>query len=120
MVKAVRGAIKVKCNSMESIKFSTKRLVGILLSENSIGEDSIVSIIFSVTKDLNTYNPATALRTAGFAEVPLFCVQEAFIEKQASLILRVLVTYNSESPGKPLPVYLDGAENLRPDLNLQR
>jgi chorismate mutase len=31
-------------------------------------------------------------------------------------VIRALLTYETESGGQPVPVYLDGAEGLRPDL----
>ncbi len=116
VTKAVRGAIKVEENRAMLIQEASIRLMKELITRNSIAEKDVVSIIFSTTKDLTSLNPATALRSIGFYEIPLFCVQEAFIEGQHSSIIRVLLTFNADEEKTPQPVYLNGAEALRPDL----
>lgn len=86
-----------------------------ILERNSIQEDDIVSVIFSVTNDLSALNPATALRNAGYGKtVSLFSTAEPFIEGYLPAVMRVLVTYYGSA--KPVSVYLNGAELLRPDL----
>lgn len=116
VTKAVRGAIKVEDNRAMLIQEASIRLMKELITRNSIAEMDVVSIIFSITKDLTRLNPATSLRSIGFHEIPLFCVQEAFIEGQHSGIIRVLLTFNADEEKTPQPVYLNGAEILRPDL----
>jgi chorismate mutase len=116
MVRAVRGAIRPKENTKEAIRAASLRLVTELLAENRIGEDGIISLIFSVTDDLFAANPAAGLRTMGFAEVPLFCLQEARVDGAMKSVIRVLLTYEASGGRRPVPVYLDGAEALRPDL----
>ena len=117
MVQAVRGAIQVAENSREAIYKASIKLVEEILALNIIAEEDIISILFSVTRDLNRANPATGLRTRGFSRAPLFCVQEAEMEDGLMGILRVLLTYNSSNEAAPRPVYIDGAQSLRPDLN---
>lgn len=86
-----------------------------LLEQNAILEDDIVSVMFTVTTDLTALNPATALRKAGFAKsVALFTAAEPCIANSLPRVIRVLVTYYGSK--KPVPVYLNGAEALRPDL----
>ena len=116
-ITAVRGAIKVKHNTALEIKNASIKLVKNILAKNSILEPDIVSIIFSVTKDLDAYNPATSIRTIGFKKVPLMCFQEASFVDQIKGIIRVLITYKTTKKSSPIFVYLDGAEVLRPDLN---
>ena len=86
-----------------------------LLEKNAILEDDIVSVMFTVTADLTALNPATALRQAGFGKaVALFAAAEPCIANSLPRVIRVLVTYYGSK--KPVPVYLNGAEMLRPDL----
>ncbi len=113
-VKAVRGAIQVE-NSAESIRDGVLLLVDAVVTRNEIHEEDIVSIVFSQTKDLTASNPATALRSAGFATVPLFCTQEPDYAGSVPGILRVLMTFNTDRASVE-PVYLNGAERLRSDL----
>lgn len=116
MTRAVRGAIQVAENSPSAIERAGTRLVTEILRQNGIAEDLIVSIVFSMTEDLTAANPATGLRRAGFSSTPLFCTQEARVDGALPRVIRALVTYESADGRRPLPLYLDGAEALRPDL----
>ena len=117
MIRAVRGAVGIERNDTQEIHEGAHRLVREILNINEIGEQQIISILFSVTKDLTKGNPATGLRSYGFADTPLFCVQEADIEGAEPGILRVLLTYSGQSDRSPVPVYLGRAGALRPDLS---
>ncbi len=111
---SVRGAICCR-NTNESISLHVPQLYQEILTQNSIIEDNIVSIVFSVTNDLTVLNPATALRKAGLAQdLSLFACLEPFIEGYLPSVIRILITYYGHT--KPVPVYLNGAEVLRPDL----
>ena len=115
MTVAVRGAIQVSANDADAIREAGLRLLQAVLGGNGVAREDIISIVFSMTPDLTRANPATAARAGGYAEVPLFCVQEAVVEGQPGRIIRLLLTYRSGG-GTPVPVYLDGAQVLRPDL----
>jgi chorismate mutase len=117
VIRAVRGAVGIERNDRQEIHSGAERLVREILSRNKIEEGQIISILFSMTKDLTKGNPATGLRSYGFADTPLFCVQEADIDGAEPRILRVLVTYSAEVAGAPVPVYLGRAVELRPDLS---
>lgn len=111
---AVRGAVCCE-NTHDSVSTQVTRLYNELMINNSIFEESIVSILFSVTSDLTILNPATALRNAGLAlTVPLFASAEPYIEGYLPYVIRIMITYYGEK--KPIPMYLNGAEVLRPDL----
>ena len=118
MVSAVRGATCVQQNCRDAIKKASLDLISSLLSTNKITERRIISIVFSVTEDLDAGNPASSIRTVGFKKVPLFCVQEAKCNDSLAGVIRVLITYRRFFPfGDPKPVYKGGAEVLRPDLS---
>jgi chorismate mutase len=116
VIRAVRGAAGIEQNDGKEIHRAAARLVQEIMKLNNIGEGDIISILFSMTRDLTKGNPATGLRSCGFADTPLFCLQEAEIEGAVPRILRVLVTYSTSSGNAPVPVYLGRAEALRPDL----
>jgi chorismate mutase len=116
MVKAVRGAIQVAANTPEAIRDAAVRLAAALLEANRLQQEQCVSVLFSVTRDLNKANPASGLRSVGFRDTPLFCVQEAEIEGGMERVIRILLTFRSDAAAPARPVYLDGAERLRPDL----
>ena len=114
-IKAVRGAICIKKDKKEFIINSVNELITQLFQNNSLNSDNVVSIVFSVTKDLKSLNPAAALRKNGYASIPLFCTQEPVCKGALKRVIRVLITYNSLEK-KSAPVYINGAEKLRPDL----
>ena len=117
MIRAVRGAVGIERNDAELIHSESRRLFREILKRNQIEEGRIVSVLFSVTKDLTKANPATGVRLEGFADTPLFCVQEADIEGAEPGIVRILVTYGTDSDAPAAPVYLGRAAELRPDLS---
>ena len=116
VVVAVRGAIRVRSNEKPAIHEAANRLADEIVATNAIEVDRIVSIVCSLTEDLTVANPATALRLGRYGEVPLFCVQEATVQGQMASLVRMLFTYDTDRTDRPQPVYLNGAEGLRPDL----
>jgi chorismate mutase len=116
MVRAVRGAIQVAEDSAAAIQEATARLVSELLARNAVPEGRIISLLFSVTRDLTRANPATVARSQGLQQAPLLCLQEADIEGSLARVIRVLLTYETDTERTPVPVYLEGAAVLRPDL----
>lgn len=113
-LRAVRGAVCCR-NNVESIKSETVFLFSEIIKVNKILEKDIVSIHFSITQDLNELNPASALRKGGFAKhIPLFCSLEPAVKNGLPETIRILVHYYSRRKAKP--VYIHGAEILRPDI----
>jgi chorismate mutase len=117
VIRAVRGAIQVGVDTREAVWDAASRVAAGLLSANAIREKDIVSLVFSVTADLRSANPAAGVRRTGFAGTPLFCVQEAEVEGGMPRVIRVLLTWNARGRSPAVPVYLGGAEALRPDLS---
>jgi len=120
MTRAVRGAIQIITNEKRTVHEASLRLVREILSQNKIRREDIVSIVFSLTADLDAGNPATGIRENGFEETPLFCVQEARVEGGMPRIIRALVTYNGGFGRRGKAVYLEGAQALRPDIASRR
>ena len=118
MTKAIRGAVQIDTNTSSAMREGVVELLDEILSRNFLQEREIVSIIFSQTEDLDADNPARCARTVGFAEVPLFCTQEPRYPGSLARVVRVLLTAErDEWNGQPTPVYLRGAQQLRPDLH---
>jgi chorismate mutase len=112
---ALRGAAQCR-NSGEDIAAQVAALYEELLRENKLGEEDIVSVIFSMTGDLDEKNPASALRQAGYAgDLALFVVQEARVKNSLERIIRVLIHCYLDEGVNPRHVYRNGAELLRPD-----
>lgn len=126
MIRAVRGAIQVAADAPELINAAGIRLVRTMLEANGLGESDLVSLVFSLTSDLSSANPATGLRNGGFEDVPLFCVQEAAIAGSMPRVIRLLATFEAPASWtaagrtRTTAVYLEGARMLRPDLHGDR
>ena len=116
----IRGAVCAE-NTAESITQNVGELCQTLFSKNDLNAQNIVSLQFTVTPDLDVLNPATALRhadTSGMsANIPLFCSAEPVIKNMKPKVIRVLVTIYKPYGFTSVPVYLNGAQSLRPDLN---
>lgn len=115
-ITAVRGAICVKEDAIVSIEEAVAKLWKAIITENHLEETDIAFVLFTQTEDLKSRNPAGALRKGGWCkEVPLFCMQEPEITGMMPRVIRLLVVLKEETRCL-VPVYLDGAERLRPDL----
>lgn len=102
-------------NTQEQIKTAVVTAYTHFLELNRLHEKDIVSLQFSITSDITAANPATLLRSAGYASaVALFCSTEPDIDGSSHGIIRFLFYYYGKK--KAIPVYLGGAEKLRPDL----
>jgi chorismate mutase len=114
-VYAVRGAVCIKENTVSAIHAGVNKLVRKLLDANRIKHTDVVSIVFSVTPDLDAENPARSVRKGlNLSDVPLFCCVEPGYPDSLPRTIRTLLTLHAGHP--PRPVYLDGAEVLRPDI----
>ena len=116
-VAAVRGAISVRANRAADIRDATARLLQALLERNALTPDRIVSAVFTATPDLSADFPAHAARRLGWTDVPLLGAVELDVPGAPARIVRVLLTLRDVPLGARLvPVYLDRAALLRPDL----
>ncbi|MDR2149715.1 MAG: chorismate mutase [Spirochaetaceae bacterium] len=114
-IVGIRGATQCR-NEAEDIIHQVSALYEGLLNINNLAEPDIVSIIFSVTSDLDAKNPAAALRSTGHAgQTPLFAVQEAAIVGSLERVIRILMHCYLNEAASPLHLYRNGAEVLRPD-----
>ena len=112
---ALRGAFCC-LNGEEDIIRETAACYDRLLEENQLAEADIVSLLFSVTPDINALNPAAALRRSGRGgELPLFVQQEPVFQGSLPRVIRLLVHCYLEEGRAPRHVYQNGAEALRPD-----
>ena len=114
-LKAIRGAV-CSANNKAEIEQKTAGLYDKLLKANNLAETDILSLIFSVTADIDAQNPAAALRRSGRAgELAMMVLQEASVQDSLPGTIRVLI--HAFIPGdKPVRhIYMEGAEKLRPD-----
>lgn len=115
-VRAVRGAIVVPQDTAEAVLGATERLLGELLARNGLAADDLISVVFTATADLRSAFPAEAARRMGLADVPLLCAREIEVPGALARVVRILAHAETDRP-RLGPVYLDGAEVLRDDLD---
>ncbi len=117
-VAAVRGAISVRANRAADIREATARLLEALIERNDVTPERVVSALFTATPDLTADFPAHAARRLGWTDVPLLGAVELGVPGAPQRIVRVLLTLRDVPRGTRLvPVYLDEAAALRPDLS---
>lgn len=116
LISAVRGAICVPSDDPALIEVAACKLYSTVLEANGIKESDIACLLLTQTGDLKSRNPAAGLRKGGYcATTPLFCMQELQIEGMLERVIRIMVITN-KTVEQVRPVFLDGAEKLRPDL----
>lgn len=117
---AIRGAVCTK-NTVEDITKDVCDMCNAIFTENNLKEEDLVSLHFTVTKEITKINPATALRKGEtvlkITEPALFCSMEPEMEHSLPSMIRVMVTTYADDTLKKTNVYLNGAEVLRPDYN---
>ncbi|MGB3989036.1 MAG: chorismate mutase [Acetivibrionales bacterium] len=117
MVRAIRGATTVKNNTKEEILDATSELVQEIMERNGITRENIISIIFSVTSDLDAAFPATAARQMGFDRVAMLSTYEMDVPDSLRKCIRVLMHIQTDKKNDELAyVYLKEARKLRPDI----
>ncbi|WP_413683955.1 chorismate mutase [Prochlorococcus sp. MIT 1011] len=113
---ALRGATTSKHNSVESITSAVEELLVELVSRNNLIPDQIISVTFSVTKDLDACFPASiARRKIGWEKIALLDCQQMFVKDDLSKCIRLLAYVSLPNEQIPQNPYLGEARNLRPD-----
>ena len=114
----LRGASGAE-NTKESMQQGVTDMCRGLFAENGLCADDIVSIHFTLTKDLTAINPCFALRHGDsgldVSGCALFASQEADVEGAPDHMIRVLVTAYLPEGSRAKHCYVHGAEKLRPD-----
>jgi len=113
---ALRGATKCENNQMDMCK-QIGAMYDEMINSNKLDEGDIVSIIFTVTSDLNIINPCTALRLSGMvkSDIALFSAQEPEYSDSLDKVVRVIMHCYLEEGSKVKHVYRNGTGVLRPD-----
>lgn len=117
-VRAIRGAITVDDDRREAIVDATAKVLREMLGRNDLGDDDIVSIVFTATDDLRSAFPAEAAREVGLRDIPVLCTRELPVDGALPRVIRVLMHIQTDRPRAEIKhVYLEGARELRKDLS---
>jgi chorismate mutase len=112
-VFAVRGATSVESDNVAQVTERVIELYERIVKSNQI--ERMISILFSVTPDIRSINPATVLRQKFIlSDVSLMCFQEAMFGNSMPKIIRIVAFF--EGKGMNF-IYLHRAKQLREDLN---
>lgn len=117
MVRGIRGATTVTRNDAAEIREATQELLQMILKENSLCTEDLVSAIFTVTSDINADFPASSARAIGWQLVPLLCSTEIAVPDSLPYCIRVLLHANINCSQKEIRhIFLRNAVILRKDL----
>ena len=113
-VQAVRGATTSPSNSSEEILTATTEMLDLIIKENSLKVEDIISAFFTTTQDLNAEFPPVAARKIGWVNVALMCSHEMKVPGALQKCIRVMVHVNTDkNPTDIVNIYLRDAVNLR-------
>ena len=114
--KAIRGATTCEMNSIESISEVVEELISELLTRNNLIPHQIISITFSVTKDLDACFPASiARKKQDWDKVALLDCQQMHVTNDLKNCIRILAHAFLPNHQEPKHPYLRKASKLRPD-----
>ncbi|RDY28357.1 chorismate mutase [Romboutsia weinsteinii] len=118
-VQGIRGATTVSQNERNEILTESATLIKTIIDENNIDVEDIISINFTMTRDLDKAYPAVAVREIlNITDVPLLNFEEKYIEGSLQKCIRALIYINTDKSKKDIRhVYLNNAKVLRTDIN---
>ncbi|WP_137666593.1 chorismate mutase [Sphaerospermopsis reniformis] len=118
-MRAIRGATTVAENSVESITEAVTELINELERRNKLEPTEILSVTFSVTRDLDAIFPAAiARRRPLWDSVAMLDVQQMHVEGSLQRCIRFLIHAYLPTSAPVHHIYLRQAAKLRPDWGL--
>ncbi len=115
-IQAIRGATTCLNNSSEAIEEAVQELISELIKRNMLEPKQVISVIFSVTSDLDACFPAAIARKQdGWEKVALLDCQQMFVKGDLANCVRILAHVELADNQVPKHPYLGEASMLRPD-----
>ena len=112
--RGIRGATAAAENTSEAIYTATRELLSKLIVSNSIEEEDVAAVHFTMTPDLNACFPAAAARQLGWNNTALMGSTEVDVPDSLPRCVRVLILVNTDKSAQELVnVYLNGTDVLR-------
>ena len=113
---AIRGATTSKGDTDYFIKDAVVELIQELITRNNLNQENIISITFTVTRDLTSCFPASVARKHfNFDKVALLDCQQMFVPNDINFCIRLLALVYLDSDRKSVNPYLNESAKLRPD-----
>ena len=115
-ITVIRGATTSKGNTIKEIENSVVELVNELILRNSLEPKKILSITFTVTKDLDACFPASIARKCfGLDSVAFLDCQQMYVPNDVDFCIRLMAFVIVPTKSSINHPYLRGASNLRTD-----
>ena len=112
----IRGATTATGNTVEEIENAVVELIDELISRNNLHERNILSITFTVTKDLDACFPASIARRAkGLNKVAFLDCQQMHVSDDIDFCIRLMAQVLLPVNTVVKHPYLRGASKLRTD-----
>ena len=113
---ALRGATTTKGDTDFFIKDAVIELIQELITRNNLNQENIISMTFTVTKDITTCFPASIARKHfSFDQVALIDCQQMFVPNDINFCIRLLALVYLEFGQQAVHPYLNESAKLRPD-----
>ena len=113
---AIRGATTSQGDTNIFIEEAVIELIQELILLNNLKKENIISITFTVTKDLTSCFPASVARKFfNFNSVAFLDCQQMYVPNDINFCIRLMALVNLESKRNPVHPYLKGSSKLRPD-----
>ena len=115
-ITAIRGATTSNGNTFEEIENSVIELIDELILRNNLDPIKILSITFTVTKDLDACFPASIARKCfGLDSVAFLDCQQMYVPNDVDFCIRLMALVIMPTNASINHPYLRGASNLRTD-----
>lgn len=115
--RAIRGATCAVENSAAAILEAASELLRAILVANALAPEHIISVLFTLTIDLDAAYPTRAARELGWTDIPLLDAQQPRIAGDLPRCIRVLIHCESPRARSEIKhIYLGDAKKLRPDI----
>ena len=113
---AIRGATTADGDKKIYIQMAVVELIEEFISLNDLRKENIISITFTVTKDLTACFPASiARRHFNFDSVAFLDCQQMLVPNDINFCIRMMALVNLKSNRQPVHPYLKESSKLRPD-----
>ena len=112
----IRGATTATGNSEKEIEIAVIELIDELILRNNLNLNLLLSITFSVTKDLDACFPASVARKSkGLDSVAFLDCQQMYVPNDIDYCIRLMANVLLPADVSLNHPYLRGASKLRPD-----
>ena len=113
---AIRGATTSSGNTLKEIENSVIELIDELILRNRLDTKKILSITFTVTKDLDACFPSSIARKCfGLDSVAFLDCQQMYVPNDVDFCIRLMALVILPTNASLKHPYLRGASNLRTD-----